>query len=99
MHVFMGIRADRPYPATRLTSARWVKEVPVERVDASRLWLTKRHLSMEALLSSWIPTHYNDPIPHVVVYDDHWYLEDGHHRVVREVLVGNIHVLARVFKH
>lgn len=99
MVVFRGIRADRPYPATGMTSIRWVSEVPVERVDVTRLWLTQQHLSVEALLSPWTPTHCHDPLPHVVTYADDWYLEDGHHRVIRDVMLGNLEILARVFRH
>lgn len=99
--MFRGIRADRPYPPTGLTSARWVEEVPVERVSISRLWLTQSQLSLEALLSPWTPTHCQDPLPHIVVHNDDWYLEDGHHRVIRGALNGGYanEILARVFRH
>lgn len=96
--VFKGMRADRPYPATGLTSARWVNEVPVEWVDVDQLWLTQRHLSIEALLSPWTPTYCRDPLPHVVQHGEDLYLEDGHHRVIRAALGGDQKILARVFK-
>ena len=103
MEVFRGIRADRPYPATGLTSRRWMDEVAITRVDVSWLWLTQRHLSVEALFSPWALSYSGDDFPHVVhhlVPDlgiDDLYLEDGHHRVIRAVLRGDKEILARLF--
>lgn len=73
-------------------------EVAVTWVDVTRLWLTQRHLSVEALFSPWTLSYSGDDFPHVVKHGADLYLEDGHHRVVRAALRGDEKILARVFE-
>lgn len=80
---FRGIRGDRPYPVTGLTTARWVTEVDLDVVHLHQLWLTQDSVRVAALFGLTDPTRFSDAYPHVVAYDGELYLEDGHHRVLR----------------
>lgn len=94
---FRGFAPHRPYPATGLSTARWAAEVDVEPVPACQLWLTQRCVQIAALFG--VLDRDSDSHPHVVAHDGELYLEDGHHRVVREVLMYGYHVIhARVFR-
>lgn len=95
---FSGVVERRPYPPTGLTTERWRREVPIELVELRHLTLTQRHLYVDALLGyEGVPD--GDAYPHVVSFDGKLYLEDGHTRVVREVLIRRTNALfMRVFR-
>lgn len=94
---FRGFAPHRPYPATGLTTARWAAEVDVQPVPVRRLWLTQRGVQVAALFG--VLDRDSDIYPHVVAHDGELYLEDGHHRVVREVLMyGHTVIQARVYR-
>ena len=85
---FKRILTDRPYPPTGLTTTRWKSEVDTMPVYLADLILTQNGVRI-APLWGIADEHANaDPIPHVVAYKGELYLEDGHHRVVREALAG-----------
>lgn len=93
--MFKSVAADRPYPATGLTTRGW-REVRTRYVPISELVATQDHLKITALAPDFRGSHSGDPLVHVVKHEGVFYLEDGHHRVVREALAGASHVNARV---
>jgi hypothetical protein len=94
---FRGIRADRPYPPTGLTTDRWKTEVAGEWVPLHQLWLTQEQVDIRALLGH--TDRISDSYPHVVAHDDALYLEDGHHRVLRAWLHDDAtRLLMRVYR-
>lgn len=93
--MFNAIAADRPYPSPALTGAKW-REVRPKYVPIGELIATQNHLSIAALHPQFRTSHTGDRLVHVVKHGGRLYLEDGHHRVVRERLAGAEHVYARV---
>lgn len=94
--MFKAIAADRPYPATGLTTALW-REIQPVHVPITDLIATQDHLKIGALSPTHHGSHSGDRLVHVVKWEGRLYLEDGHHRVVRERLAGADWVNARVF--
>ncbi len=94
---FKGIVAERPYPPTGLSTARWKTEVAIAYVPFRWLYLTQTGVRIMPLFGVDARPE-SDTYPHVVEYDDELYLEDGHHRVTREALT-TIHegMIMRVF--
>jgi hypothetical protein len=72
--------------------------IPPQYLRIASLIATQPHLHTEALTTTPPPTRGIDPIVHVVRWQGKDYIEDGHHRVVREALRGYSHVLARVYE-
>jgi hypothetical protein len=95
MFPFAGMVCEYPWGTTGLTTARWEAEVPVEWVEFRKLILTQDGVYFAKLFSEppSVLRH-----PHVVVYQNVWYLEDGHHRCCRVALRGGDGMLMRVFK-
>jgi hypothetical protein len=90
---FLGI-VERPYDQDDLIRIDW-RALGIELVNFRSLWLTQTKLSVAAILGH---SRYSmDPLPHVVAHSGALYLEDGHHRVIRESIEGfgttNVRVL------
>ena len=87
-----------PWGHTGFNTQGWIVNVPVSWVRISDLIATQPGVLLEHLKETG--EHYSytgDPVPHVVIWNDKKYLEDGHHRVVRAALRGQVYVEARVF--
>ncbi len=85
---FKRILDHRPYPPTGMTTARWKTEVETMPVYLHDLTLTQNGVRIAPLWGITDQHASADPHPHVVAYKGELYLEDGHHRVVREALAG-----------
>lgn len=81
---FAGVVAERPYPPTGLTTARWAAEVPARNVEFTDLWLTQPGVNVLALFG--LSDRISDQFPHVVTWQGLHFLEDGHNRLVRAAL-------------
>lgn len=79
---FAGLASRRPYPATGLSTERWIAEVPVQTVALADLTLTQAAVRILALFGAE-PSYSRDRYPHAVAHDGRLYLEDGHTRVLR----------------
>lgn len=93
---FPTIREGRPYPASGLTTDEWSRIEP-EWVRWADVVTTQRHVSIEALLGIGIP-HSRDRHPHLIEHEGVLYLEDGHNRMVRDVLDAREHGFVRVLR-
>lgn len=91
-----GINVTRPYTPTGLTTDRWIKEVSVEEIPVSEIVLTQNHFYIEAIL---YPKETKDKYIHVVLYKGDYYLEDGHHRLLTQILTKQEKVQARVYNY
>ncbi len=93
----LQVREGRPYPPTGLTSARWLF-VPPQLVSWKNVTTTQRHVDIETILGLKPRTMVaKDPHPHIVEYRGVLYLEDGHNRMVRDLLAGRTSTLARIY--
>lgn len=94
--MFKGI-ASRDWPPTGLTTQGWIDQVPPQYVPIRTLWATQPHLHTHALTTTHTPTHGTDDLPHVIHWAGEYYIEDGHHRIIRAALRGHSMIRARVF--
>jgi hypothetical protein len=108
---FRGFAPDRPYPQTGLSTVLW-REVAPQLVRINNLWMTQSGVLIGALFGvRECPNcvagfdcengkyHSTDAYPHVVAHEGELYLEDGHTRVVREVLrFGTTEMFMRVYR-
>jgi hypothetical protein len=90
---FPGI-TKRPYDQARLADVDWRGINPIE-VWFRGLWLTQDKLTIAAMLS--LDSFSTDPYPRAVLVDGRAFLEDGHHRVIREALSNARSMSMRVF--
>jgi hypothetical protein len=77
----------RPYDEDALLPYERVHaELPAEELDPSSLHPTQQHLVIDRLLAA----NYEGPDPaiHVVEYDGVFYVHNGHHRWMRDLLTG-----------
>lgn len=95
---FKGFHPERIYPPTGLTSARWRSEVDPMPVYLCDLWLTQTGVRIAPLFGVTDGPASADIFPHVVAWAGELYLEDGHHRVVREALAGTRVMRMRVHR-
>lgn len=79
-----------------MTTERWMTEIPVEVVRIGELIATQSGVLLHALMEPAPESRSGDPTPHVLRFNGRLYLEDGHHRVVRARLRGQLYVYARV---
>lgn len=83
-----------PWPATGMNSARWLT-IPTRLVPIADLIATQPGIYFHGLDTE---EHVGgDRLPHVIDWNGHLYLEDGHHRAVTARLGGMTHIEARVF--
>lgn len=82
----MRIGDTRPYPPTGLTRETWQRIMP-EWIDYHCLTTTQKGVYIDAVLQYW-PSPESDAYPNVVAYQGRFYLEDGHTRIVRDLLAG-----------
>jgi hypothetical protein len=89
------IGVTRPYPPTGMTTERW-REIDPEWVDLDHLTSTQDGVLLEPLLMDpgLHKSHSGDCYPHVVSWQGHQYLEDGHTRVARYII--NRHSVMRM---
>lgn len=92
----MKLGTERPYPATGLTSELWL-EIPQEWVWFNNMTTTQDGVHLHALLFGSCP-YSGDEIPHTVLYEGRHYLEDGHTRVARAILDGELGMWCRVYQ-
>jgi hypothetical protein len=87
---------DVPWGETGMTSKKWLK-VPVEEVFIDQLIATQPGVLLHALSDEYTQAAVGgDRYPHVIFWHGEYYLEDGHHRVVRTLLRGRATIEARV---
>lgn len=95
--VFAGIISRKdgtPWPATGMTSEKWL-DIPVRAVQTRFLIATQDGVYLKPLLEPETAVG-GDEYPHVIVYQQRMYLEDGHHRAVRAMIEGRPLLFARV---
>lgn len=97
MSPFRGIISHevRPWKETGLTTDLWISEVATKLVRMKDLWLLQDGVSIHGLFGEQI--YSKDPFPHVVICNKEMYLEDGHHRVIKLALAGDLYLEARVY--
>lgn len=81
-----------PWGPTGMSTEKWL-EVPPSYVLLDRLIATQPGVLFAGLTES-LPQR--DPYPHVIRWRGDDYLEDGHHRAVRAMLLGYTTLRARV---
>lgn len=85
--VFKGYR-ERPYDQAMLKDFDWYKpEITIPCIMYGDLWLTQTKVTIPGMLG--IERYSLDHYPRVVEWEDNYYLEDGHHRVLRDFLMAN----------
>lgn len=92
--MFAGVDVSRPWPKTGMTSEKWL-EVPTRAVQIRSLFATQDGVYLKPLVEPEAPVG-GDDYPHVIIWKQRYYLEDGHHRVVRAAMNGYQLVFARV---
>lgn len=92
--MFKGMDISRPWPATGMTSEKWLSVLP-RTVNMHNLILTQDGIYFKPLLETVVPVG-GDYLPHVVIWNKKLYLEDGHHRVMKLALNNIWRVQARV---
>jgi hypothetical protein len=92
----MRLGTERPYPATGLNSRLW-QEQPKEYVWFNDMTTTQNGVYLDALLFGSC-SHSGDELPHAVYYEDRYYLEDGHTRVARAILDGELGMWCRIYE-
>lgn len=85
-----------PWGPTGMTSAKWLS-VPARELYISDLTATQPGVLFHALAGKPAPVG-GDALPHVIAWRDGLYLEDGHHRVMRAALAGQLRITARVLQ-
>lgn len=93
----LTVAEGRPYPPTGLTTSTW-RQVRPQWISWDDVTTTQRHVSIEAMLGVFDGAGSTDDRPHVVEYEGRLYLEDGHNRMVRDLLAGRRHGYARVYR-
>lgn len=94
---FAGFVAAKPYPVTGFNARRW-RDVSTGWIFLLQLVLTQTTVRIYPMFCP--PPQddpNNDPFPHVVLWRDTYYLDDGHHRVVRAALSGTTGLYARIY--
>lgn len=86
-----------PWGTSGQTSATW-KSVPVDTVLISDLVATQDGVLFHALGQDAPEPVGGDTYPHVILHEGTYYLEDGHHRVVRARLAGQDEVHVRLLE-
>lgn len=94
--MFKAVEAKAAYPVTGLTPALW-REILPRHVPIGELIATQSHLAIAGLAPDARVAHDADRLVHVVQWQGHLFVEDGHHRIVRERLAGADWVNARVY--
>ena len=94
----MNVVPERPYPPTGITTAEWMATVPVVRVNVRSLAFVQTEIDLVALLTGRVREG-SDAYPHVVRFEGVDYVEDGHVRIARHVLMlGTDQLLVRRFE-
>lgn len=84
-----------------MTTQRWIDEVPIRRVRLDDLTATQPGIAFIPMIAPTTPVG-GDLYPHVVWDVDKgvYYLEDGHHRVVKKMIenVSDPYIRCRVMR-
>lgn len=90
------VETIKPYPATMMTSKDWAA-IPLEVVELDCLIATQEYLSISVLFDL---DHRRglDRFPWLVEWEEELYIENGHHRIVRALLIGKCKGRARVLR-
>lgn len=92
--MFSDIDTRRHWPATGMTSEKWLSVYP-KVVKIKDLIATQDGVYLEPIIRRTPPVG-GDQYPHIIIWQGKLYLEDGHHRVVRRAMKGCSDVTARV---
>lgn len=84
-----------PWGPTGMTSEKWF-DIPLEIVTISSLIATQPGVYFKPLMDVNLTPIGGDDYPHVVKWRGEQYLEDGHHRIVKQALIGRKVALVRV---
>lgn len=84
-----------PWGTSGQTSATWL-DIPLVEVDVAELVATQAAFFFHAITDDEFPPLGIDPHPHVILWDGVFYVEDGHHRVIRAMLAGRTHLFVRL---
>lgn len=95
--IFQSVGDTRPYPAHGRAAPRDWADVPPRAVRLEQLTTTKSALNLHDLLAD-DSTFYGDLFPHVVLWRERHYLEDGLHRALRAALQQRSTLHARVLE-
>ena len=76
-----------PWGTSGQTSATWL-DIPLTEVSIADLVATQTAFFFHALMDHDWPHMGTDPHPHVILWDGTYYVEDGHHRVIKAILAG-----------
>lgn len=93
--MFKGINVGRPWPETGMTSEKWL-DVRLQVVFYKDLIVTQRGIFLHALMDEELVPVGGDRYIHVIRWKGDLYLEDGHTRVVRNMVNGYNWSRARV---
>lgn len=93
--MFAGINTAPPYGDSGLSPKAW-RDVLPRHVPIKDLVATQNHLTIAALHHDHRTPHDADRFVHVVRFNGQLFIEDGHHRIVRERLAGADWINARV---
>jgi len=99
MSPFAGVISrdqGEPWGPTGMSTAKWM-HVPTQTLPIAQLHATQPGVLFHALTGDRAPVG-GDPLPHVIAWRGAYYLEDGHHRVMRAALAGHAEIEARVLQ-
>lgn len=91
--VFAGIR-PRLYSQDILKNFDWYQIQP-SYVHFHELWLTQDKLRIAPLFGQG--GYSTDPHPRIVAWHGSLFLEDGHHRVIKRALQGELKIAGRIY--
>lgn len=87
---------NKPWGELEMSTAIW-KNIRIWDVQIKDLVATQSGVYFKDLISD-APSISGDEFPHVILFEDTYYLEDGHHRVVKAALSGREVIQARVLR-
>lgn len=91
---------SRPYNTDGMTTALWM-EIPPTILPINLIKPSQGYVSVHFLVdiaNGYKGSYSGDEYPHVVLSDEIYWLEDGHHRFVAELLRGNKEIAVRIYK-
>lgn len=94
--MFKAVDTSRAWPSQGMTSDKWL-DVPVQIVWVQDLIATQDGVYLDPIIRPGMPVG-GDSYPHVVFWQGKYFLEDGHHRVMRLVIDGAVMIRARVLE-
>lgn len=89
---------SRPYNTEGMTTEKW-KQLPVISLPIDIIKPSQGYVSIQLLIdiaNGYKGSYSGDEYPHVVLSDDIYWLEDGHHRFISEYLKGSKEIEVRL---